>query len=79
MLNDTTKASIGPSVAAAIAEEPGTEMLRMNEEARQLSQQLDCYLWFTVERDVVRCDVRVVGTDSRLELIDASEELVLTA
>ena len=48
-------------VHASIAVEPGDEMLRMNDEARQLSQQLDCYLHFTVNGDDVQFDVRTVG------------------
>jgi len=48
-------------VHASIASEPGEEMLLMNEEARQLSQQLDCFLHFTVQGEDVQFELRTVG------------------
>lgn len=50
-------------VHAAIAAEPALEMLRMNEQARLLNQQLDGHLYFRVRGDAVDFELRTVGLE----------------
>ena len=49
-------------VHAAVAAEPGLEMLRTSEKARVLNQQMDCFLHFEVDDAGVRFEVRTVGS-----------------